>query len=140
MSRRSKQRHEERRAAAKPSPRPSPVAQPPSNRGTFRVAQANRKLAAELPGVITLSKRRRVPRQQDAVLEPYSEPSRQKSTWTKAAPSRQTSTRTTGDKKLKPANPQPGLDKPLPRCKKRPDDNTKKSGGAGTSKDFIPWC
>lgn len=135
--RRERERRQERRErAAKPSAavKANPahgVASPPSNRGTFAVARANRVLAETLPGVIyqkSSAPKARVsaPVLQSATVEPVARPDRSRTVAAKPRPS---------------AN-HPGqkltLDRPK-TCKARPD-NRQRSNNPGGSRDFIPHC
>lgn len=130
-SRVAKKRREERRnAPTVPQPRPAST---PSNRGTFRVAQALRVLASELPDVVQNSTRGR--KDQGVAQRSPSPAALAQIAVPRSAATKKTAPDTRG------ATPrQIGLNEPLPKCKKRPDGNKPRKAGAGAGKDFVPWC
>lgn len=162
MSRRDRNRRKDRLERLDAPPAPSPVrtsAPPPSNRSTFRVAQANRVLASELSAVVHNSTRDRRAHQGAspsalAQSSPVSTPTgatrfaRQAAPL--AAPSKKVAAAPAATQRRKakgpmppqkpPADKKPGLDQPLPKCKSRPGDTRKKAPGSGSGKSFVPWC
>lgn len=123
MSRRSRERRDERRATPAA---PVAVARPPAQRGTFRVAQAQRTLAAELPGIVRN-------RSAERRLDQGASPSRITPTTSGQVAAQRKPSRDA-------ARQQPRqLDlKKLESCKPKPSGKAK--GGAGTGRAFVPWC
>lgn len=139
-ARSDRQERQERRARrqAAVTPKPTPAlpkriervapATPPANRGTFRVAKAQRQLAAQLPGLVRVKEKQK--RQGEAKRSPSAIPE---------AP-----TRDQGEAKRSPSRtdrktpPALSMDKPDPRLKCRPKDTSPASGG-GSGRAFVPW-
>lgn len=133
------ERRARRQAVETPQPVPTPQkrlervapATPPANRGTFRVAKAQRQLAAELPGLVRVKEKHKrqgeAKRSPSAVVEAPMRDTRaaQRSVKTPAPPDRKT-----------PAGL--SMDKPDPRLKCRPKDTSPASGG-GSGRSFVPW-
>lgn len=124
---RKNRREKRREAMALPDPRP--VAVPPSQRSTFRVARAQRELAEALPSVVPNSTRDRAKPAARRSVSPAplsaagSGPAPRKP---RAAPEK--------------ASPRAQLSMDKPRaCKSRPD-GTKSKSGNGPSRSFVPWC
>ena len=116
------------RQAARRAPEPIASAKPPANRGTFRVAQAQRQLAAELPGVVRNRQAERLTTSQPK-LAPVDPLPTLGQVEAQRRPSRvATATRA----------PQPKLDKGDLHLKCRPKSNKPASGG-GSGRAFIPW-
>lgn len=116
-------------APARPvTPASSPrTARPPSNRGTFRAAQARRELADTIPDQV-------YQRSKDPTRSP-ARPGQQQATspLSRPIPSNSKPTRSKDDT--------PRRDAPLTlknddRCKSRPT----KTRGKGGSRVFVPWC
>lgn len=126
-----REKRAERRARREPAPVPLDRIAPaprPANRGTFRVAKANRQLALELPDLIRATKPKvnNRPGLRNREAEPEAPTKRQGEAKPRpsAAPRR--------------ATPALSMDKPDPRLKCRPKDSTPK-GGSGSGRAFVPW-
>lgn len=127
--RRKRQERRERRAAV-PPPDPGRIAPAPvpANRGTFRVAQAQRQLSLDMPGLVRAMDRPK--RQGEAKRSPSaaSEAPRLGQGEGHRSPSRPA-------ERNRPAPLT--MEKADPRLKCRPKDSRPKSGGSGRS--FVPW-
>lgn len=144
MARRGNSRRIVRRtsdpALPDPTPRPDPVrrvqtvdptprpARPPSQRGTFRVAQAQRQLAADLPGVVRSRTGEHRQRQAEAKRTPSAVSMAPPPPVPKREPNRQPD---------RPTPTQPTLRDPVANCKSRPSST---KGGSGAGRSFVPWC
>lgn len=121
------ERRERRQAAQQPLDRIAP-ATPPANRGTFRVAKAQRQLAAQLPGLVRVKEKPK--RQGEAKRSPIA---------TVEAPTRdQSAARRASTRPVRKPTPSLSMDKPDPRLKCRPKDASPASGG-GAGRPFVPW-
>lgn len=111
------ERRERRKAAQVPVSRitPNPM---PANRGTFRVAQALRQLALNVPPLVRVKDK---PKYSATLEAPQS--------------SRATARRRASERKPAPVLT---MDKPDPRLKCRPKDSSPK-GGSGSDRPFVPW-
>lgn len=119
------ERRERRKAAQVPVSRitPNPM---PANRGTFRVAQALRQLALDVPPLVRVKDR---PKHQGVAKRSPSA--------TAEAPQSRPATERRRAPERKPA-PALTINKPDPRLKCRPKDSSPK-GGAGSDRPFVPW-
>lgn len=112
-------------------PEPRAVAVPPSNRSTFRVAQAQRALAEALPSVVPNSTRGRA-KSSVRAASPAPLSAAGAGQQSQRIPSR----RAAPEK----AAPRSQLTMDQPRaCKPRPD-GTKSKGGSGPSRSYVQWC
>lgn len=125
MARKAKKRD----APARPvTPAPSPrAARPPSNRGTFRAAQARRELANTIPDQV-------YQRSKDPMRSP-ARPGQQQATppLSRSIPVTSKPARAKDDTTRRDA---PLTLKDDDRCKSRPT----KTRGNGGSRAFVPWC
>lgn len=129
MSRRRREKREQRRAALS---QPVAVAAPPSQRSTFRVAQAQRVLAETLPDVVRNSTRDRVKPSARRSVSPAPLSAAGSGQQSPRNPPRRSAPEKAGQRA------QSTLDRPR-NCKPRPD-GSKPKGGSGPSRAFVPWC
>ena len=98
---------------------------------TFRVAQAQRVLARDLPQVVY----HKAAPKPDARREPPCVGCAQEAA--KASISKPAMQARRDD--LTPARSQPMLHKPAPTCKGKPSERQSKRGG-GAGRSYVPWC
>lgn len=113
-------------------PEPRAVAVPPSNRSTFRVAQAQRALVEALPSVVPNSTRGRAKSSVRRAASPAP-----LSAAGAGQQSQRISSRRAAPEKAAPRS-QLTMDQPR-ACKPRPD-GTKSKGGSGPSRSYVQWC
>lgn len=128
-----RQKRQERRARRQaPPPRididriaPSTL---PANRGTFRVAKAQRQLAMQVPELVRVKQKPK--REGEAKRSPIA---------TVEAPTRdQSAAPRASTRPVRKPTPSLSMDKPDPRLKCRPKDTSPAAGG-GSGRAFVPW-
>lgn len=121
-----------RRNDPRPIATPQPVRERVSLPGnTFRVAQAQRVLAADLPHVVmSRPARAERPREEKPCIGCATEAA-------STAAKRPAPAARRDD--LTPARAQPMLHKPAPTCKGKPSERQSRSGG-GAGRAYVPWC